>query len=353
MILMLLVSYQQSFSDAGLFKYKNCFWGNKKYTTWARVKTCPSSNQDQDRSCRACTYMCYTEAATIGWPSFGAHAVSWLGSGGPGFKLAEKKGNCFQAGSKNKYKIVKNNKLPRIPNPPPTYDEIYAKDTFSEISFNSEARTITIENYFAHLYLNHDDLTKLYVNLTIKGIYNKQEDTIVDNDSIFTTLNLYLQGANSPSLTGFGSNDFITQIGDYTVQCDFVGGNIVINVPLNVDFEKIGILLDLDIGDATDEEGEPFTTKIEKAQNISFEINNIFPSPTHDVMYININSNQNISNTVRIIDISGKEVYLEKNVKFAKGNNFKQIDTQDLKPGNYILILSNGRRNYRFKFIKS
>jgi len=357
-LILLLAAINFTSAHASKGDYKNCFL-KKRYQTMAEAYCWYNYEIRQRKQCGLCKNMCFSEAFANWTAISGAHAVSWIGPGGGGYSCAEARE--FECGSGfNRYKVLnseKENYSSKLPSdgyasPPPNYLGVSAKDSFGNIVYNAEARTITLKNYTASLRINQENIENWFANLTIQGLYNTQEDTLMDNDSIFYEINIYLQGS-SLLISSNNSIQFLNTINTpNTIEYRYVGGDLVINVPPGIDFEKIGFRTSVDAGPANN--NAPFVLSGEKdLQNGNvFQIKNMFPNPTTDIINLNIYASQNSINTISFIDITGKRVFFEQNVRFEAGDNFKQINAENLKAGQYILIINDGKNNHEIKFLK-
>lgn len=99
-----------------------------------------------------------------------------------------------------------------------------------------------------------------------------------------------------------------------------------------------------------------------------YYISDLSPNPANDILNININQNENISNisnhdknfTLKIINISGEIVksfdanYILKNISNSNNNGTLQINVNDLPQGNYIVSLVVGEltSNKNLRIIK-
>ncbi len=242
------------------------------------------------------------------------------------------------------------------PPPPPTYTGITAKDTASGVEFDSTSGSheIIIKDFFVNLEINSDYIDSQFINLTIEGVYNKQGDSIVDNDSIFSTINVYMEGSSILNITGIDENQFVQANSSEDVVVSFVGGDLVISVPENLDFDKVGVSVTLDAGPIIGSGGN-FVLKSPNSEkpNSDFQIKNIFPNPSNNIINLSINSSRNTLSTIKIINELGQQVYLEEKVLFSKGDNFNRISSEFLKPGTYFLIIDNDENHYSLKFIKN
>jgi len=77
----------------------------------------------------------------------------------------------------------------------------------------------------------------------------------------------------------------------------------------------------------------------------------IFPNPTNQNLTINYSLLSDISLTINVIDISGKEV-ISTNTSNQTGNNKFQLNTENLEAGIYFLNISDGKSSKNIKFIK-
>jgi len=76
----------------------------------------------------------------------------------------------------------------------------------------------------------------------------------------------------------------------------------------------------------------------EVAKNANVSVN-IYPNPVSDVLNININGTQSSNNTVRLVDVLGKTVYM------GHMDNAKKLNVSDMNNGVYILKVSDGLGN--------
>ena len=164
-----------------------------------------------------------------------------------------------------------------------------------------------------------------------------------------------MEGQNDVIVDGISSDNFTQTISANEVECRFVGDDLIINVPSNINFENVGISTTLDAGDiAAIGGGVPFVLSElnKRSQYSKFQVNNIFPIPATNLLNISLSSSSNTLVSFKIIDELGKVINIEKNILLNKGENLKQIHAESIASGTYLLIINDGKKDYQIKFIK-
>ena len=85
-------------------------------------------------------------------------------------------------------------------------------------------------------------------------------------------------------------------------------------------------------------------------QNISISNIQINPNPNNGIFTINIDSRKSYTATVKIINIMGQTIIINKN-KISEGKNTINIKEKDLKSGMYFIEIKDGKNTYTSNFI--
>ena len=75
------------------------------------------------------------------------------------------------------------------------------------------------------------------------------------------------------------------------------------------------------------------------------------PVPVSESLNVTMNTNTNTELTMSVTDMSGKLLSTD-HFQMTAGNNKVQIDTENLSPGFYILMISNGHAARAYKFVR-
>ncbi|MCX6198119.1 MAG: T9SS type A sorting domain-containing protein [Bacteroidetes bacterium] len=78
---------------------------------------------------------------------------------------------------------------------------------------------------------------------------------------------------------------------------------------------------------------------------------NIFPNPTDDLLFINVNASHDLKTELQVTDLVGR-VMLRSEVKFNAGNNQINISCKDLETGVYQVTLSSGNWKWNRSVVK-
>ncbi len=87
-------------------------------------------------------------------------------------------------------------------------------------------------------------------------------------------------------------------------------------------------------------------------QKNNFELSSIYPNPVSDVLNLNINSLESQDLTIRILDITGRVLNLQK-VNAETGDNLVKITTNQLNNGMYFVEINSNNSRSTLKFIKN
>ncbi len=77
-----------------------------------------------------------------------------------------------------------------------------------------------------------------------------------------------------------------------------------------------------------------------------------FPNPFSDEFVVQFYAEKMAKAYLKLIDIAGKIVYSETYPETTKGINYVKVKTQNLKPGNYILMMQSGNDTYQRNVLK-
>ena len=77
----------------------------------------------------------------------------------------------------------------------------------------------------------------------------------------------------------------------------------------------------------------------------------IFPNPAHDKLYVRPGKELIDGVSIRIIDLSGKTVYIYASEEIIAGQTL-EINLTHLSPGQYYLKIENNNENKYFPFSK-
>jgi hypothetical protein len=80
----------------------------------------------------------------------------------------------------------------------------------------------------------------------------------------------------------------------------------------------------------------------EQPETFSFKLAS-FPNPTVDVATVKIMAPAESEAVLSILDVSGREVLPEKNLRLSKGSNELHLDVSDLSAGSYLLRANVGK----------
>jgi hypothetical protein len=133
--------------------------------------------------------------------------------------------------------------------------------------------------------------------------------------------------------------DFIA--GGCGVDNGFGGSNRVLNIP--DELAGLDTILPAYIYNSCDISGRVSTNNLTTAENLSF-----FPNPLSDVSYLRFDQNGNSKHTVRVFDLTGKQVWEQRNIQ----GNQVQLNASDFQKGMFIGVMTNDRQEKAtFRFI--
>ena len=89
---------------------------------------------------------------------------------------------------------------------------------------------------------------------------------------------------------------------------------------------------------------------IELEKTDKFYIDNIYPIPSFDKLYIDVYSGDESNVTIEIIDLSSRKIFNENKI-IQQGNSSLNLNISDYKKGIYFLIISDGNKTIRSKII--
>lgn len=83
-----------------------------------------------------------------------------------------------------------------------------------------------------------------------------------------------------------------------------------------------------------------------------FEIITLKPIPTHNMLYVDLNSMQTEKLNIDIMDLTGKTLLQNQNT-IHKGLNTISVPVQDLASGMYLIVFTSDNHTYQSKFLKN